>query len=200
MDGTTSSLRPIDRRRKQARLRHMLLEDKCCVVTGAASRRGLGMATAKLFASEGARVAILDLDAEQAKAAAAEVGNQHIGLACNVTDLQQCRSAIDEVLGAFGRIDVLVNNAGITQPLKLMEIKPENYEAVTDVSCAVRSTCRRRWFRTCASANRARSSVCRRSPPSAAAASSAGRTTAPPRPASSGWRRRWRANSVRTSG
>src|SRR4029450_2329152 len=66
--------------------RHMLLEDKCCVVTGAASKRGLGMATAKLFASEGARVAILDLDAEQAKAAAAEVGNQHIGLACNVTD------------------------------------------------------------------------------------------------------------------
>ena len=112
----------------------MLLEDKCCVVTGAASKRGLGMATAKLFASEGARVAILDLDAEQAKAAAAEVGNQHVGLACNVTDLQQCKSAIEEVLGAFGRIDVLVNNAGITQPLKLMDIKPENYEAVTDVS------------------------------------------------------------------
>src|SRR5512146_2052175 len=101
----------------------MLLEDRCCVVTGAASKRGLGMATAKLFASEGARVAILDLDPEQAKAAAAEVGNQHIGLACNVTDLRQCKSAIDEVLGAFGRIDVLVNNAGITQPLKLMDIK-----------------------------------------------------------------------------
>ncbi len=92
------------------------------------------MATAKLFASQGARVAILDLDAEQAKAAAAEVGNQHIGLACNVTDLKQCQSAIEEVLSAFGRVDVLVNNAGITQPLKLMDIKPENYEAVTDVS------------------------------------------------------------------
>jgi NAD(P)-dependent dehydrogenase (short-subunit alcohol dehydrogenase family) len=92
------------------------------------------MATAKLFADEGARVAILDLDAEQAKAAAAEIGDQHVGFACDVTDLQQCRSAVDEVLGAFGRIDVLVNNAGITQPLKFMEIKPENYEAVTDVS------------------------------------------------------------------
>jgi NAD(P)-dependent dehydrogenase (short-subunit alcohol dehydrogenase family) len=116
------------------RLRHVLLEGKCCVVTGAASRRGLGMATAKLFADEGARVAILDLDAEQAKAAAAEIGDQHVGFACDVTDLQQCRSAVDGVLGAFGRIDVLVNNAGITQPLKFMEIKPENYEAVTDVS------------------------------------------------------------------
>ena len=80
MDEITSSLRPPTRGASTLRLRHMLLEDKCCVMTGAASKRGLGMATAKLFASEGARVAILDLDAEQAKAAAAEVGNQHIGL------------------------------------------------------------------------------------------------------------------------
>src|SRR5512144_2921085 len=92
------------------------------------------MATAKLFAREGAKVAILDLDEEQAKAAAAEVGNQHIGVACNVTKLDQCKSAIEATLSAFGQIDVLVNNAGITQPLKFMEIKPENYEAVTDVS------------------------------------------------------------------
>ena len=112
----------------------MLLENKCCVITGAASRRGLGLATAKLFASHGATVAILDLDAEQAKSAAAEVGNQHIGVACNVTDLEQCGAAIAAVLEALGQVDVLVNNAGITQPLKLMDIKPENYEAVTDVS------------------------------------------------------------------
>ena len=112
----------------------MLLDDKCCVITGAASRRGLGMATARLFAREGARIAILDLDIEQAKSAAAEIGNKHVGLVCNVTDLQQCRQAIEGVLAAFGQIDVLVNNAGITQPLKFMEIKPENYEAVTDVS------------------------------------------------------------------
>jgi NAD(P)-dependent dehydrogenase (short-subunit alcohol dehydrogenase family) len=92
------------------------------------------MATARMFAREGGKVAILDLDASQAKAAAAEVGNQHIGLACDVTDLDQCRSAIDEVLAAFGQIDVVVNNAGISQPLKLMDIKPENYEAVTDVN------------------------------------------------------------------
>jgi NAD(P)-dependent dehydrogenase (short-subunit alcohol dehydrogenase family) len=112
----------------------MLLESRCCIVTGAASPRGLGLATARMFAREGGKVAILDLDAGQAKAAAAEIGNQHIGLACDVTDLDQCRSAIDEVLAAFGQIDVLVNNAGISQPLKLMDIKPENYEAVTDVN------------------------------------------------------------------
>jgi NAD(P)-dependent dehydrogenase (short-subunit alcohol dehydrogenase family) len=112
----------------------MLLDNKVCVITGAASRRGLGMATAKLFASEGARVAILDLDSEQAKAAAAEVGNQHAGIACDVTDLRRCQEAIAEVLDAFGQVDVLVNNAGITQPLRIMDITPENYEAVTDVS------------------------------------------------------------------
>jgi NAD(P)-dependent dehydrogenase (short-subunit alcohol dehydrogenase family) len=92
------------------------------------------MATAKLFASEGARVAILDLDSEQAKTAAAEVGNQHIGIACNVIDLRRCQEAIAEVLDSFGQVDVLVNNAGITQPLRIMDITPENYEAVTDVS------------------------------------------------------------------
>lgn len=112
----------------------MLLDGKCCVITGAASKRGLGLATARLFASEGARVAILDLDAGQAAAAAADIGDQHIGLACNVTDLAQCKQAIEQTLAAFGQIDVLVNNAGITQPLKFMEIKPENYQAVTDVS------------------------------------------------------------------
>ncbi|MBL8659008.1 MAG: SDR family oxidoreductase [Rhodospirillales bacterium] len=112
----------------------MLLDNRCCVITGAASRRGLGMATATLLSSHGARVAILDLDTEQSRSAAASLGQQHIGLACDVTSLEQCQAAAEEVLRAFGQIDILVNNAGITQPLKLMEIRPESYEAVTDVS------------------------------------------------------------------
>lgn len=113
----------------------MLLENKGCVITGAASLRGIGMATARLFAAEGARIAILDLDAGQAQDAAKALGgDQHVGLACNVTDLAQCQAAIDKVHQAFGRIDVLVNNAGITQPLKILDIKPKDYEAVTDVS------------------------------------------------------------------
>jgi NAD(P)-dependent dehydrogenase (short-subunit alcohol dehydrogenase family) len=112
----------------------MLLEDKCCVVTGAASQRGIGKSMARLFAEQGARVAILDLDADLAQAAARDLGNEHIGLACDVTKLDQCQRAAEAIFAAFGQIDVLVNNAGITQPLKFMEIKPENYEAVTDVS------------------------------------------------------------------
>jgi len=112
----------------------MLLKDKVAIITGAASARGIGKATARLFAEHGARIAILDLDAGQAAEAAADIGPQHIGLACNVTRKDDCERAAATVIDKLGRIDILVNNAGITQPLKLMDIKPENYEAVTDVS------------------------------------------------------------------
>jgi NAD(P)-dependent dehydrogenase (short-subunit alcohol dehydrogenase family) len=112
-----------------------LLEGKTAIITGAASPRGLGKATARLFAEHGARVAILDLDAGLAAAAAADLpGAGHIGLICDVTDKWACIDTVAAVLDAFGDVDILVNNAGITQPLKLMEIEPENYDAVLDVN------------------------------------------------------------------
>ncbi|TCS66518.1 NAD(P)-dependent dehydrogenase (short-subunit alcohol dehydrogenase family) [Primorskyibacter sedentarius] len=112
-----------------------LLDGKTAIITGAASPRGLGKATARLFAEHDARVAIVDLDADQAGSAADDLpGSGHIGLAGDVTDRDACDAVAKAVLEAFGRIDILVNNAGITQPLKLMEITPENYDAVTDVS------------------------------------------------------------------
>lgn len=112
----------------------MLLQGKICVITGAASERGLGMATARLFASQGAKVAVLDLDLAASQRAAASIGPDHIGVACNVTDKAACDAAIAAVLAKFGRVDVLINNAGITQPIKTLDITPTNYEAVTDVS------------------------------------------------------------------
>ncbi len=116
----------------------LLLQDKIAVITGAASLRGLGRATARLFAEHGGRVAILDLDEGLATEAAIDLpvvaGKPHIGFACDVTKKDDCRQTIDDVLTAFGRIDVLVNNAGITQPLKFLEIEPRNYDAVLDVS------------------------------------------------------------------
>ncbi|AQS46370.1 short-chain dehydrogenase [Thioclava nitratireducens] len=112
-----------------------LLDGKYAIITGAASPRGLGKATARLFAEHGATVAILDLDEALAAAAAADLpGEGHVGLACNVIDKDACQTAADTLIEKWGAVDILVNNAGITQPLKLMDIMPENYDAVTDVS------------------------------------------------------------------
>ncbi len=112
-----------------------LLTGKYAVITGAASPRGLGKATAKLYAEHGAKVAILDLDAGAAQAAAADLpGEGHVGLACDVTDRAACAAVAEELVARWGAVDVLVNNAGITQPLKIMEIAGENYDAVLDVN------------------------------------------------------------------
>lgn len=111
-----------------------LLENRFAVVTGAASPRGLGKATARLFAEHGATVALLDLAADAASAAAADLAPGHLGLACDVTDKSACDSVVAGLLERWGRIDVLVNNAGITQPLRIMEIAPANYDAVLDVN------------------------------------------------------------------
>jgi NAD(P)-dependent dehydrogenase (short-subunit alcohol dehydrogenase family) len=112
----------------------VLLKSKVAVITGAASLKGIGKATARVFAAQGASIVILDLDLAAAQAAAVDIGAQHLGLKCDVTKKSECDAAAQQILTAFGQIDILVNNAGITQPLKIMDIKPENYEAVTDVS------------------------------------------------------------------
>jgi NAD(P)-dependent dehydrogenase (short-subunit alcohol dehydrogenase family) len=112
----------------------MLLSEKICIVTGAASPRGIGRATARIFAQNGGRTIILDIDESQAKSAAADIGEGHCGLACDVTDKGACLAAVDWIVREFGRVDVLINNAGITQPLKIMEIEAKNYDAVLDVN------------------------------------------------------------------
>jgi NAD(P)-dependent dehydrogenase (short-subunit alcohol dehydrogenase family) len=112
----------------------MLLQDRTVAISGAASPRGIGLATARKMAAQGARVAILDLDAGQAKEAAASLGSGHVGIACDVTDREACAAAAKTVLGAFGHLDALINNAGITQPVKFMEIDPESWERVLDVN------------------------------------------------------------------
>ena len=112
----------------------MLLKDKVAIVTGAASLRGIGWATAKRFADEGARVALLDLDAAAAQGAALEIGASHRGYACDVRDEAACRATVQAVLREFGTVDILVNNAGVSQSLRLMDSSQQDYDLVMDVS------------------------------------------------------------------
>jgi NAD(P)-dependent dehydrogenase (short-subunit alcohol dehydrogenase family) len=112
----------------------MLLEGKAAVISGGASPRGIGLTTARLFAEHGAKVAILDLDEQGAKDAASSLGRGHVGIGCNVTDLDACRRAAEVAIGTFGQVDILLNNAGITQPVKTMEIDEASWRRVVDVN------------------------------------------------------------------
>ena len=92
----------------------MKLKDKVAIVTGAAS--GIGKEIAKTYAREGARVAIADLNAQAAEAAAAELraaGGQALGVAMDVTDEDAVNQGVAAVVAAWGGVDVLVSNAGI---------------------------------------------------------------------------------------
>ncbi|WP_322979312.1 SDR family NAD(P)-dependent oxidoreductase [Pseudomonas sp. C11] len=112
----------------------LLLDGKVAMISGAASARGIGLATARLFASHGAKVVILDLDEAAAAEAAAAIGSEHRGYACNVADKDACLNAAERAIADFGRIDVLINNAGITQPVKTLEIDPASWDRILDVN------------------------------------------------------------------
>ena len=112
----------------------MLLENRVVIVTGAASPRGIGRATAKALAAQGAHVVVLDLRREDAEQAARELGEGHLGLACDVTDRAACDAAVQATLAKYDRIDGLINNAGITQPLRTLDIQAGNFDAVVDVN------------------------------------------------------------------
>ncbi|NJM09149.1 SDR family oxidoreductase [Candidatus Gracilibacteria bacterium] len=112
----------------------MLLDGQVAIVTGAASVRGIGRATARLFAAQGALVAVLDLDGAGALAAAAELGAPHRGYACDVTRQNEVAAVFAAVATDLGPPSVLVNNAGITSPLRLEQVAEADYNAVMDVN------------------------------------------------------------------
>ncbi|MCK6409303.1 MAG: SDR family oxidoreductase [Thauera sp.] len=112
----------------------LLLDGKVAMISGAASARGIGLATARLFATHGAKVVILDLDEAAAAEAAASIGPDHRGYGCNVVDKDACVKAAERAIAEFGHIDVLVNNAGITQPVKTLEVDPASWDRILDVN------------------------------------------------------------------
>ncbi len=110
-----------------------MLQDRIALITGAARVRGIGKAIGAMFVAHGARVAILDLDAEEAAQAASDLGERALGLGCDVTDPGSCAAAVERVVAEWGRIDILVNNAGVTQRRKILEVTGADYALVTDV-------------------------------------------------------------------
>jgi len=104
---------------------------KTALVTGAA--RGIGLAIASRLAADGARVAVLDLDAEGAEAAARTVGGDAIALVADVTKAADVDAAVSRVVDAWGRLDILVNNAGITgRSFPIWELSDEDWRRVID--------------------------------------------------------------------
>jgi len=102
-------------------------EQKTAIVTGAA--RGIGLATTKQFLAEGRRVAMIDRDAEALKAEAGALENV-LPVVCDVSQPEQVDAMIAEVAGAFGRIDALVNNAGVADFGPIEETSFERWRTV----------------------------------------------------------------------
>ena len=99
----------------------MRLKDKVCIVTGGAA--GIGKATAERFAEEGATVVLCDVNEAVGQATAAAIGGATTFVKVNVADRQAVGEFVDGVVAQFGRVDVLVNNAGVLRDGTLVKVK-----------------------------------------------------------------------------
>jgi len=111
-----------------------LLQDRTAIITGAGTPDGIGRATARLFAEHGARIAILDIEATDPVAAAAEIGTGHLGYVCDVRDRAAGTATVDEIAERFGRVDVLIGNAGVVHGSRILDITRAEYDEVVDTS------------------------------------------------------------------
>ncbi len=113
----------------------MLLKDKVCIVTGAAGEKGIGLRTAKLFYENGASIVISDINQQACDQVRSEFDPERsLVVVGNVANRDDCFNLAKAVTDKFGRIDVLINNAGITQPVRFEEILPEDYDRILDVN------------------------------------------------------------------
>ncbi|NDU91066.1 MAG: 3-oxoacyl-ACP reductase FabG [Ferrovum sp.] len=113
----------------------MRLADKIAVITGAAN--GIGLATAGKFAAEGATVMLCDLNLDQVNRAVREIesaGGRAAGFLLNVTDRPQVDAVMAQVVQKYGRIDILINNAGITKDARLIKMTEQQFDDVIDVN------------------------------------------------------------------
>lgn len=107
------------------------LKGKVAIITGAA--KGIGFATAQRFAQEGAKVIIADINQDVVNGAAAQTPNAE-GYVMDVTDRASIQSVVDQVMQKQGHIDILINNAGITQDARLIKMTEAQFDTVIDVN------------------------------------------------------------------
>jgi 3-oxoacyl-[acyl-carrier protein] reductase len=114
----------------------MKLKGKTAIITGGA--QGIGFSIASLFASEGADIAICDVQEEQCQKSAAELEQKYrvktLAVKVDVTQIATCEEMAKKTLDKFGRIDILVNNAGITKDNLLMRMSDQEWDAVLAVN------------------------------------------------------------------
>ena len=111
----------------------MRLLDKTAIVTGAA--RGFGLGIAEVFAREGAKVAVMDIDEAGAIEAARQIGGNAFALRCDVADKEDVARAVNAVMESFSRIDIVVNNAGISHRNKpMLDVTEEEFDRVFAVN------------------------------------------------------------------
>lgn len=108
------------------------LEGKVAIITGAA--QGMGAAHAKLFIEEGAKVVITDLNEENGQALAAELGENAVFVKQNVASEEDWTTVIAKAEEAFGPVNVLVNNAGITMAKSILQTTAEEYRRIVEIN------------------------------------------------------------------
>ncbi|UXA09706.1 D-threitol dehydrogenase [Mycobacterium sp. SMC-8] len=108
------------------------LSDKVAVVTGGGS--GIGAAIVAAFAAKGARIAVVDLDGAAAAARAAEAGPDSRGFACDVADPTSVTATVNSVVDAFGRIDILVNSAGVVMLAPAEDLPLDAWDKTIDIN------------------------------------------------------------------
>jgi 3-oxoacyl-[acyl-carrier protein] reductase len=111
----------------------MRLQDKVALVTGAAS--GFGAETARVFAAEGALVALVDMNEEGAQKISAEIGKNSIAIRCDVSSAADVRNAVEKTRTQFGRLDIVINNAGTSHKNKpMLEVTEQEFDRVFAVN------------------------------------------------------------------
>ena len=112
-----------------------LLDGKSAIITGSA--RGIGRATAELFATEGAQVTINDIDGDIAEQASKEISGETIAVAGDLTKPGACDGVVQKAIDAFGKVDILINNAGYTWDGAVHKMTDEQFQAMLEIHTVV---------------------------------------------------------------